>query len=106
MFISNADKSKIESRLQTLETNVEKLLFRFQSLEARVDRLGRSLNALHDAKTLAPNPGQLKLRPAKKTQPKRNSGWTLEKRNAHSERMKQKWAAKAAAKAAAAQEAA
>ena len=87
MFISNADKSKIESRLQALELKVE--------------QLGRSLNALHDAKTLAPNPGQLKLRPAKKTKPKSSGGWTLEKRNAHSERMKQKWAAKAAAKAAA-----
>lgn len=86
MFISNADKSKIESRLQALELKVE--------------QLGRSLNALHDAKTSAPNPDQLKLRPAKKTKPK-SGGWTLEKRNAHSERMKQKWADKKAAKTAA-----
>jgi len=52
MFISNLEKSNIDRRLS--------------ALEARVEQLVRSLNALHDAKTMASDPAGLKLRKPRK----------------------------------------
>ena len=62
MFISTAEK--------------ESLTRRIAHLEDRVGQLARSLNALLDAKSLAPNPGQLVLREVskkEKTRAKRNA---------------------------------
>lgn len=99
MFISNLEKSNIDRRLA--------------SLEARVEQLVRSLNALHDAKTMASDPAGLKLRPAllreapKAEKPKtRNNRWTPKKRAAQSERIKKAWADKKAKAAQAKAEAA
>lgn len=80
MFISNFEKSKIDNRLGILE--------------AKIEQLGRSLNALHDAKSLAPQPGQLKPRTAKPA--KKKSAWTVEKRLQKSEQMKKMWVDKKA----------
>lgn len=81
MFISNLEKSNIERRLS--------------NLEARVEQLSRSLNALHDAKTLAPNPASLKLQ-------KKKSATDRVKRNAYARKYYQRKKAEklAAAKAA------
>lgn len=80
MFISNFEKSKIDARLGILE--------------AKIEQLGRSLNALHDAKSLAPQPGQLKPSTAKPA--KKKSAWTMEKRLQKSEQMKKMWVDKKA----------
>ena len=53
MFISKKEKSEIENRLLTLEV--------------RVDQLARSLNALHDIKTMSSKTSSLSLRRVKKT---------------------------------------
>jgi hypothetical protein len=82
MFISNFEKARIEARLKLLEEKVE--------------QLGRSLNALHDAKTLSPDPATLKLiekNPVKRTQ----GAWSEKNRAAQSVRMKKYWADKKAA---------
>lgn len=52
MFISNFEKETINKRLRDLET--------------RVEQLARSLNALHDAQSLAADPTKLKLIEPKK----------------------------------------
>ena len=79
MFISKEEKVYILRRLVVLEEMV------------------KNLNALQDAKTLAANPGQLKLAKKKKSV----KGWTPEARAIHGERIKLMWAAKRAAKVAA-----
>jgi hypothetical protein len=82
MFISNFEKARIEARLKLLEEKVE--------------QLGRSLNALHDAKTLSPDPSTLRI--VKKPKPNKVE-WSEKNRAAQSERMKKYWAdQKAAAK--------
>ena len=79
MFISKQEKVSILRRLVVLEEMV------------------KNLNALQDAKTLAANPGQLKLAKKKKSV----KGWTPEARAIHGELIKLMWAAKRAAKVAA-----
>jgi hypothetical protein len=61
MFISNFEKARIEARLKLLEEKVE--------------QLGRSLNALHDVKTMASKPIVKTAKPGrqKKTQAERRA---------------------------------
>jgi hypothetical protein len=77
MFISNFEKARIEARLKLLEEKVE--------------QLGRSLNALHDAKTMA-------SAPIVKASKKPNKVvWSNKQRAEQSARMKQRWIDKKAA---------
>jgi hypothetical protein len=46
MFISTKEKQALTGRIE--------------ALEVRVEQLARSLNSLHDAKTMQPEPGQFK----------------------------------------------
>lgn len=80
MFISNFEKARIEARLKLLEEKVE--------------QLGRSLNALHDAKTLSPDPSTLRI--VKKPKPNKVV-WSDQKKAEQSARMKQRWIDKKAA---------
>ena len=77
MFISNFEKARIEARLKLLEEKVE--------------QLGRSLNALHDVKTMASEPF---VKAAK--QPSKYV-WSAKNRAAQSARMTKYWADKKAA---------
>lgn len=79
MFISTIEKVSILRRLVVLEEGIKQLT--------------SSLNALHDAKTIASDPTKLKER--------KTSGWTEEARARYSERLKNSWASRKTAKAAA-----
>ena len=81
MFISNLEKSRIETRLASLET--------------RVEQLARSLNALHDAQSMASDPKTVTSQ-SKKLTPNQST-WSADKRAAQSARMKQRWVEKKAA---------
>ena len=77
MFIFNFEKARIEARLKLLEEKVE--------------QLGRSLNALHDAKTMASEPI------VKASKKPNKVVWSEAKRAEQSARMKQRWLDKKAA---------
>jgi hypothetical protein len=78
MFISNFEKARIEARLKLLEE--------------RVEQLGRSLNAVHDVKTMTSMP----IVPVNKKPSK--AVWNDAKRAEQSARMKKRWADKKATK--------
>jgi hypothetical protein len=80
MFISKSQKIDFQARIEVLEM--------------RVDRLARSLNALHDIKTTASDSNQVIAEKMKRS----TEGWTPEARAIHGERIRLAWAAKKAAK--------
>jgi hypothetical protein len=77
MFISSKEKLSLTLRVTVLE--------------GQIAQLTRSLNALHDANTLAPKPNLVK-RPKKV----KSSGWTPEGREKQAERMRKYWVDKKA----------
>jgi hypothetical protein len=76
MFISNFEKARINSRIQTLEICV--------------DNLTKALSAITD-----------QLTEAKQKKPRNGAYWTPEQRRIHGERIRKTWEAKKAAKVAA-----
>ena len=87
------------------------LTLRVTRLESRIEQFARSLNAVLDAQTMASASNIVKppkvVKPRAATKPKKKkdtSGWTLQKRIAHGQRVSKMWAEKKAQAAAAATE--
>jgi hypothetical protein len=86
MFISNAHKEFINKQISQLQATNEILDLRVRSLMENVETLSAQVAGLHLEKI------------NREQDPKKKSGWTKEKRAAHSVRVRPQWTEESRAK--------